>query len=311
MYAGWREYLKQHFKKPSKYFSIGIEFGIDAIQVSVLLKDKQGVRWVKQQLLSTNNWQKRLADYVSQQSLTNTACHVVLAASKYQVLQVDKPLVKSEEVAQALVWSVKDLLPIQDDVVIDYFDLPAQSAGANKVNVVAMSKSELKNITDGLNDCGLDIRTIGVLELVVADLVEQTDEAVMTLVQEAGQEICLNIIKAGQVYFSRRLRGYENLSTFSEKELEMGVGDNLSVEIQRSLDYFESQLRQAPVKNLLISIESSHLEKLIEILHQMTFMTVEVLQPKIAKIDDLQYRSGLIGSLGAACMQNNGPDHEN
>ena len=46
MHAGWRQYFKQRLKTSSKYFSVGVEFGLDTVQVSVLLKDKQSVRWI-------------------------------------------------------------------------------------------------------------------------------------------------------------------------------------------------------------------------------------------------------------------------
>ncbi|GAA0856524.1 MSHA biogenesis protein MshI [Aliiglaciecola litoralis] len=310
MHAGWRQYIKQRLKKPSKFYSVGIEFGIDSIQVSVLIKDKETVRWVKQQLLPTHDWQKHLRDYVSSESLSNTPCHIVFAASKYQVQQVDKPQVDDAELSQALVWTVKDLMPHQEDIIVEYFDLPAQSSGANKVNVVAMVKSEIVELSDGVIDAGLELQSIGILELAVADMLEKSDDAVLTLVQEPGQDICLNIVKRGDVYFSRRLRGYENLSTFSEQELQMGVGDNLSVEIQRSMDYFESQLRQAPVKKILLGVESPHLQKLTEIMQQLTFMTVEPLSPEVVGTDDLHFRSSLIGSLGAAYKEQNGLHHE-
>lgn len=310
MYAGWRHYIKQRLKKPSKYYSVGIEVGVDSIQVSILHKDKQTVRWVKQQLLPTHDWQKHLQDYVSAESLANTPCHIILAASKYQIQQVDKPQVDDSELSQALVWTVKDLMPNQEDIIVEYFDLPAQSAGASKVNVVAVAQAEIAEISDGVIAAGLSLQSIGILELAVADMLEKSDDAVLTLVQEPGQDICLNIVKRGDIYFSRRLRGYENLSTFSEQELQMGVGDNLSVEIQRSMDYFESQLRQAPVKKILLSIESEHLPQLIQIMQQLTFMKVESLAPQFESSDDLPYRSSLIGSIGAAYVQQNGLHHE-
>jgi MSHA biogenesis protein MshI len=310
MHAGWRQYFKQRLKKSSKFYSVGIEIGMDTIQVSVLLKDKESVRWVKQQLLPAHDWQKHLHNYVSSESLSNTPCHIVFAACKYQIQQVDKPQVTDDELGQALVWTVKDLLPHQEEIVVDYFELPAQSAGTNNVNVVAILKSEIEAITDGVIEAGLDLKSIGILELVVTDMLEQSDDAVLTLVQEPGQDICLNIVKNGNVYFTRRLRGYENLSTFSEQELQMGVGDNLSVEIQRSMDYFESQLRQAPVKKILLSIESQHLQKLSELMQQLTFVNVEPWYPEIQSTDNLTYRSGLLGSLGAAYLEQNGLHHE-
>jgi MSHA biogenesis protein MshI len=49
----------------------------------------------------------------------------------------------------------------------------------------------------------------------------------------------LNIVKRKQLFFFRRLRGYENLANFSPEELKIGIVDNVSLEIQSSIDYFE------------------------------------------------------------------------
>ncbi len=61
----------------------------------------------------------------------------------------------------------------------------------------------------------------------------------------------MNIVKRKQLFFSRRLRGYENLANFSPEELKIGIVDNVSLEIQGSIDYFESQFRQAPIKKFI------------------------------------------------------------
>lgn len=311
MHAGWRQYIKQRLKTPSKYFSLGIEFGNEAVQVSVLSRENGEIRWVKQQLLPLTNWQNHLAKYVSQESLANTPTHILVASGKYQILQVEKPNLPAAEISQALVWSVKDLVNIQEEITVDYFDLPAQGAGPAKINVVALPKAHVEELLGGATEVGLDIQSIGILELAVADLIEPSDEAILTLVQEAGQEVFLNIIKNSQVYFSRRLRGYENLSTFNAQELQMGVGDSLSVEIQRSMDYFESQLRQAPIKKILLGLESAHIEEFCDIMQKLTFMPTEVLKPAISHADELKYSNSYVGSLGAAYLQAAGLRDEN
>lgn len=311
MHAGWRQYIKQRLKTPSKYFSLGIEFGNEAVQVSVLSQEKNQIRWVKQQLLPLSNWQSHLAKYVSQESLANTPTHILVASSQYQILQVEKPNLPEAEISQALVWSVKDLVNIQEEITVDYFDLPAQGSGPTKINVVALPKAHVEELLDGATAVGLELQSIGILELAVADLIEPSEDAILTLVQEAGQEVFLNIIKNGQVYFSRRLRGYENLSTFNAQELQMGVGDSLSVEIQRSMDYFESQLRQAPIKKILLGLESVHIEEFCEIMQKLTFMPTEVLKPTINHADNLKYSNSYVGSLGAAYLQAAGLRDEN
>lgn len=311
MHAGWRQYIKQRLKTPSQYFSLGIEFGNEAVQVSVLSRENGEILWVKQQLLPLTHWQDHLAKYVSQESLANTPTHMLVASGKYQILQVEKPNLPEGEISQALVWSVKDLVNIQEEITVDYFDLPAQGSGPAKINVVALPKTHVEELIDGASEVGLDLQSIGVLELAIADFIEPSEHAILTLVQEAGQEVFLNIIKNSQVYFSRRLRGYENLSTFNAQELQMGVGDSLSVEIQRSMDYFESQLRQAPIKKILLGLESAHMEEFCDIMQKLTFMPIEVLKPAISCADNLKYSNSYVGSLGAAYLQAAGLRDEN
>jgi len=75
--------------------------------------------------------------------------------------------------------------------------------------------------------------------------------------QQPNEEINLLIVKNGQLFFSRRLRGFAQIAHKTEDELTMGVIDALSLEIQRSTDYFERQLKQAPIKaiEILLPVE--------------------------------------------------------
>ena len=187
--------------------------------------------------------------------------------------------------------------------MVDYIDLPAQAAGTDKVNVVALPEPDVQKVCQGIRDANLILESIGAAELATCDLLSDNDEAVMTLVQQAGYDMCLNIVKRGKLYFSRRLRGYENLSTFNQQELQMGVGENLSVEIQRSMDYFESQLRQAPVKRILLGVETDLIEQFAELMKQLTFMPVEPFIPEQIKTIDDAYSGHFLPSLGAAMAQ--------
>lgn len=300
MRVGWREYLKQRFKKPSKYQSIGIELGIHELHICVSQMLDGELTCVESTTLPVENWPEQLKQYVSNNGFANTPCNLVFSTTKYQLIQIDKPPVAEDELTKALSWSVKDLVHTDDELVVDYMELPAQASGADKLEVVAIPRTEIQLVVESLSEANLQLISIGIAELATCDLLLESDDAVMTLVQQAGQEICLNIVKQGRLYFSRRLRGYENLSSFSEQELQMGVGDNLSIEIQRSMDYFESQLRQAPVKRILLGLETDILDKFAQILQQLTFMPVEPLIPGIASRNNVNFSGRYLPSLGAA-----------
>jgi len=300
MRIGWRQLVKNMMAKPSAYHSVGIEFSAEELHISVFKQENKQAVWVLQHHLKAENWVKELKTWVAEHQLQHTATHVALSIEKYKILQVDKPGVADEELAQALRWSIKDLLPTQDEVVLDYFDLPAQTMGANKVNVIAIPKVEAAEIISGLQKAGLTLDSIGVEELATCDLYPRTDEAIMHVTQGVGREVCLNIIKNGKLYFSRRLKGYEKLSTFSEEELRMGMGDNLSIEIQRSMDYFEGQLRQAGVKKILLAMDTPYQQVLAELVKQLTLLDVEPFAPDLNKVEGLEVNANNLTSLGAA-----------
>ena len=300
MQIGWRDFIKGRFSKASKFHSVGIEIGVDDFHVTSLQKIKGKVNWVKQDSLPIENWQTALKTYVENNNLANTQCNIAFSISKYQLLQLDRPAVEDAELNQALQWAVKEQLFSDAELVIDYFDPPAAASNIKKLNVVAISKRDVIEVRDGVLKAGLALNIIGIEELAICNLVAPSDDAVITLKQEESGQLSLNIVKRNQLFFSRRLRGYENLANFSPEELKMGVVDNLSLEIQRSMDYFESQLRQAPVKKVYLSLDTKHQDALAEFIKEVIFVSVEKFIPNVAKNTDMPIAPSSLASLGAA-----------
>ena len=110
----------------------------------------------------------------------------------------------------------------------------------------------------------------------------------------------MSIVKDGQLYFSRRLRGYENIKSFSPDELKMGSIDNLTLEVQRSMDYFESQLRQAPIKKIVVSIDSPHIDAICEIMRELTLIYVTPLEYNFDIDDSIASKSSFLCGLASA-----------
>lgn len=300
MQIGWREFIKRQFKKASKFHSLGVEIGVNDFHITTLQKIKGKVHWVKQHSMSIDNWQEELKAYVEENNLTNTKCSVALSISKYQLLQLDRPAVEDTELISALQWSVKEQLFSEFELAIDYFEPPVLASNVKKINVVAISENDIIGIRNGILKAGLNLDTIGVEELAICNLVEFSEDAVIILKQEDGGQLGLSIVKRNQLFFSRRLRGYESLENLSREELQMGVVDNLSLEIQRSMDYFESQMRQAPVKKVYLSLDTIHQKALEEMIKEVMFISVEKLIPNISNEQHLPLTPSSFVSLGAA-----------
>ena len=84
------------------------------------------------------------------------------------------------------------------------------------------------------------------------------EQATLLVCQQPGEDMLILIIKQGRLYFQRRLRGMASIGNKTESELDMGTIDSLTLEIQRSADYFERQLKQAPIKNIDILVPIKH-----------------------------------------------------
>ncbi len=186
-------------------------------------------------------------------------CHLVLNSLQAHIVQVEKPKVPKSEVIAALKWQIKDLVPISpENMVLDYFDGPLLAGGMEKINVVCSPISELKEMVSVLNTGTARVASITIEEFAFANLLPTQNDASLLVCQQPNEEIVLLIVKQGKLYFNRRLRGFSQIANKTEDELAMVVIDSLALEIQRSSDYFERQLKQAPIKDIkvLLPIES-------------------------------------------------------
>jgi MSHA biogenesis protein MshI len=204
--------------------------------------------------------------------------HLILSPAQYQIVQVDKPKVPENEICAALKWQIKDLVSFSpEDMIVDYFDGPTLSGGIEKINVVCASKTLLSSFVESLSKGVVTLKGITTEEFAFANLVPNSEDAHLLVCQQPNEEIVLLIIKQGKLYFHRRLRGFVNISQESEQTLSMGTIDRLSLEIQRSTDYFERQLKQAPIKSIKLLLPVSTETYLVKKLAENTHLEVSLL----------------------------------
>ncbi|PKG55765.1 MULTISPECIES: MSHA biogenesis protein MshI [unclassified Shewanella] len=173
---------------------------------------------------------------------------IVLSAEFYQVIQVDKPNVEADEMTAALLWSVKDLVSqAVTDIHLDYFESSKQTT--NKVSVVVAEKKQLTSILLAARAAGMETCGVTIEEMAITHLFSDS-QARLLLSHRAGGELLLAVVKDGELFMQRRVRGFLQLDSVAAEDLAFGLADNLSLEIQRSMDFFESQLREAPVVSI-------------------------------------------------------------
>jgi MSHA biogenesis protein MshI len=205
-------------------------------------------------------------------------CCLVLAASQTQIVQIDKPNIPESELNAALKWQIKDLVSYSpEDMVLDYFDGPILAGGNEKINVVCASKKDLLTLIEPLSLNGITLNRITTEEFAFSSLIPVQNDACLMVCQQPNEEIVLLIVKQGKMFFSRRLRGFSQIACKSEEELSFGIIDNLSLEIQRSTDYFERQLKQASIRSIEIIVPIAHEAVLARKISENTNVAVNLL----------------------------------
>jgi MSHA biogenesis protein MshI len=206
--------------------------------------------------------EQELSAAVDQNNWAGARATLVLPLDQYQVFQLERPEgVDHSELGDALKWKLKDFLDFSpSDAVSDVFPFPkdASRGRGDLVNVVAARKSLVRELIELVNSSGLELVSIDIAELALSHLVARLDKENRgaALVHMRGRYGQMVICKGDMLYLSRRLDvSIDDLHDASEQE---NATQSLALEMQRSLDYYESQLGQVPpVKIRFVSRDTS------------------------------------------------------
>ena len=301
------------FTKNSSNVFAGIHLSANSLKVVVVTQQSATEHRVDQMFLEQFGSAAQLSaafKTIAAKLPPDCQCTLVIPPERYMVLQIDKPAVPDEEISLALTWTIKDLVTLpDDDMVLDYLDLPLQNQlqGA-KVNVVVSSKSWLADIVALFVQNKLQLVGIQPEEWLARNLLPAKQQALMLVSHQPGQDLAVQILQQGNLCFSRRLRGFNRLDQYSLDELQQGVFDNLLLELQRSIDYFEGQLKQAPVKDIALLLANPDRSAMVQLFVQNGFSQVFGLSAKEAGVEMAAeqfsvYWLALAGAIEPLCAQ--------
>lgn len=208
--------------------------------------------------------EKVLARLILDYDLKRYRCTTLLRDGEYRLLQTEAPDVKPDELKAALRWRIKDLIDFHvNDATIDVFDVPVQTPGRTALVYVVVGRNEaIRKRVEFLQDGGVALDIIDIPELAQRNLAlllpqDQEGLALLTLSEDAG---LITITRRGELYLSRTITG-------GLGGLAGGAGfERLLLELQRSLDYFESSFRQNPIMNVVLAPQSPEVAGLAEFL---------------------------------------------
>lgn len=257
------------------------------------------------------NGSDALSDVAARGDFARLPCTSTIDAGDYSMLLVETPDVPPDELRAAMRWRIKDLIDFHiDDAVLDVFAVPSRKGGHEHLMYVVVAQAQaIKRHVDELVDAGLRLTTIDIPELACRNLTAllPEDAAGVAFIHFAPDQGLITLTRQGELYLSRRFEpGLDALlggATSLSPEVE-GRLDAVTVEIQRSLDYYESHFGQPPVAGAVIAPLARPLAGLAEYLAGQLGIKVRVLD--ISELIDCEIeldpvmQSHCLTAIGAA-----------
>ena len=262
--------------------------------------------------------QNLLAQKAKEFSLAKRDCTTVMELGDYTILSVEAPDVPPNELRAAVRWQIKDLIDFHiDDAVVDVFDAPASGAHGQQKNmyVVVSRTSAVQQRVDELQQADANLATIDIPELVLRNITAGLPEneagvAMIYLTRERGLIV---ITRQSALYFARTLDiGYDYLNQVVADAGALGLESNsafdqLVLEVQRSLDYYDRYFVQPPVAGLVLAPMEVPVPGLDDYLHQALGLSVRYLD--IGEVVDCEQplsaaqQAHCLPAIGAALRQ--------
>jgi len=249
---------------------VGVEVTADGVAFARILREGDSCQLSCCELLLNQEGElpaEQFVERIEQLSLQGSRCNLVLPVDHYQLLLIESPNVPDDELRDALRWKIKDLLSFPvEDALIDVFTLPKGSnrGGRQMLYVVAAEEPKVKKLMSLLDKAQLQLDSIDITEMALRNLAEVStdDQRSLAVLRVLPGQGMLTLLRAGQLYLSRQFDMPYNGGLFDELPEEQ-----LVLELQRSLDYYERQMGQVPPSNVYICGENMSPDKVTESLN--------------------------------------------
>lgn len=219
-----------------------------------------------------------LRHWVREHHLQKSACVCLLASDDCDVYQVEKPGVEESELIQAVTWKIKDL--INYDVahaVVDSYPMPISSKNnKQQLSVVSARENVISQYVETIKSCALKLVALDIHELVPTNLpaVRLNGQQTLAILSLKRNNALLSIYHDGDLYVSREFKiGLAQLNLVTSED--QSIFDSLLLEIQRSLDYFESYYGMGGVTHLQIFPRVAISEKMAMYLQNLTSFDID------------------------------------
>ncbi len=228
------------------------------------------------------------------------------------IRKITLPAMTSEELEDQILWEAEQYIPFDiNDVHVDFEILSSDLAGTGKMTVllVASKKDIINEYVSVFNEAGINLVVVDVDSFAVQNVFElnydEEYENVVALVNIGATIMNMNIVKGGVSLFTRDVQLGGNLYTeeiqrqfsLSAEEAEKikitgvypdqsklqyvigRVNETLTMEIKRSLDFYNSSADDEKITKVFLSGGSAKVSQLPNAVSQRLGLPVDTLNP--------------------------------
>src|SRR6266850_13095 len=184
-------------------------------------------------------------------------CTTLLAQTDYQIILVESPNVKREELKAAVRWRVQDMIDYHvHDATIDVLDVPSIGTSQRPATmyVIVTKNDTVRQTMSRFEEVGIPLSVIDIPDTAqrnIAALYESPERALLALSFDLDGGL-ITITSGGELYVSRRLDIlYSQVN--AEAATRERAFDRVLVEVQRSIDHFDRNFSQLPVERVMLA----------------------------------------------------------
>lgn len=245
-------------------------------------------------------------------NLDRYQCMTLLKARDYQILSVDAPNVPAAEARSAVRWAIKDMLdyPVEA-AMVDAVHLTGAEAGGRPAQMLAVAaRNDLIAATvKPFDDANIELSVIDIPEFAQRNMAKclEIEGRGLALLCFDPAAATLTFTSGGELYQSRRID--VALTDFETEAHPETLYDQITLELQRSLDHFDRKFHNVAVSKVVISQVPGG-EQLVKFLNANLTLPVEIFDlekiidfPGVPELRDPMRQTQCLQLIGAALRQ--------
>ena len=272
------------FSTAKKEVQIGVDFLSDGVAIAQVQTGKKNpgaiIRSEFVAATGTPDQVQVLKQWVHDNNLQKAPCVCLVADDDCDIYQVERPEVDDSEMIQAVSWKIKDLINYDvTNAVVDSYPMPVSNNNKpQQVGVVAARENVISSYVESIRETSLELDALDVHELSRSnlDVVQHSAGESLMLLTLTSDKGLLSVYHDTDLCVSREFMiGIDQLALASSED--ESIFDALLLEIQRSLDYFESFYGMGTVSMLRIFPQLEATEKMAMYLQNFSNLDIDFL----------------------------------